>query len=42
MQEEVHRLSSANDEIPELQKRIRSLEDSQETHTASLTQMEVL
>lgn len=40
-QTEVHRLSLANDEIPELYKRVKILEESQETHTATLTHIEV-
>ena len=41
LQAEVRRLSAANDEIPELRKRMRSLEESQETHNTTVTQLEV-
>ena len=38
---EVRRLSSANDELPELHKRVKILEETQETHDTTLSQMEV-
>ena len=41
VQGEARRLGVANDEIPELQKRVGSLEEEQERHTATVNQMEV-
>lgn len=38
---EVHRLSTANDELPELHKRMKSLEEKQQTHDTTVSQMEV-
>ena len=37
----MQRLSAANDEIPELRKRVASLEEEQERHTTTVSQMEV-
>ena len=38
---EVRRLSTANDELPELHKRLKSLEEKQQTHDTTVSQMEV-
>lgn len=38
---EVHRLSTANDELPELHKKLKILEEKQQTHNATVSQMEV-
>ena len=41
LQSEVRRLSAANDEIPELQKRVGSLDEEKETHAATVSHLEV-
>ena len=41
VQVEVQRLSTANDEIPDLQKRVRTLEEERERHSATVNQLEV-
>lgn len=38
---EVRRLGTANDELPELHKRLKSLEEKQQTHDTTVSQMEV-
>ena len=40
-QAEIRRLSVANDELPELRKRMKSLEEKQECHDAALSQLQV-